>query len=181
MKITILTPDLDPMLRKLIPMIRDRLLFVKLWANAAAMEARDNARRKGGRRYWRDLARSIQVRQVSATEATVNSNQVGANIKQFGGVIVPKKASALTIPIAPEAHGKTAYELNTPKRPLFRPKGTNILAWANKDGTLKPLFALSKRSVQMPDRWFPDDARIAVLGRREAALLIKKEQATWSS
>ena len=38
-------------------------------------------------------------------------------IKQYGGVIRPNTKQCLTIPIAPEAEGKRAYELERPDRP----------------------------------------------------------------
>ena len=50
-------PDLDPILRVVATNERLRGSFLKNWANAAAMDARANARAKGGRRYCSDLAR----------------------------------------------------------------------------------------------------------------------------
>ncbi len=181
MKLNIQTPNLDPFMRKVVGMIKNKLAFVKVWANASAQEGRETARRKPGRRWWRDLARSVQVRTVSESAAEVSSNQVGASLKQYGGTVRPKRAKALTIPIAPEAKGKTAYEMNTPSQPLFRPKGTSFLARANKDGTLKPLFALVAKADQQPDPWFPSNARLAAIGRREAEIMFKKEQAAWNT
>lgn len=181
MKMTLHTPSLNPMLRKLVLTLRNRPKFVKNWANAASIEARNNARSKPGKRWWRDLARSVQLRKISQESVLVSSNQVGANIKQYGGVITPKRAKALTIPVAPEARGKTAFELNTPLRPLFRPKGTNFLARQEPDGSLKVLFILTKKSTQKPDPWFPSDSRINALANREAQIIYNKEQAEWNT
>lgn len=180
-KLNIQSPDLSPLLRHEIALLRSRERFVKLWAQAAANEARANARAKGGKRYWRELARSVQIRSVSALEAEVSSNQPGAVIKQYGGVIRPKNARALTIPIAKEAYGKRASELEKPDRPLFTwrsKKGNSILGYAkvNKRSTaLVPLFVLSRRSVQKPDPWFPDDSRLYGIGIGVARRLYTQE------
>ncbi len=45
--------------------LRNKAAFLKNWAQTIAIEARNNARAKGGRRWWKELARSLQVRQVS--------------------------------------------------------------------------------------------------------------------
>ena len=88
---------------------------------------------------WSDLARSIQVRRVSESAEEVSSSQIGAGLKQFGGTVRPKHAKALTIPIVPEAKGKTAYELERPDRPLFvvseatgDPETVGVLGYAKK-------------------------------------------------
>ena len=74
-------PDMDPMVRAVMQNLKLRMIFLKNWANSAAIEARGNARAKGGRRYWKDLARSLQVRQVSETAVSVSSSQIGAGLK----------------------------------------------------------------------------------------------------
>ena len=112
-------PDMNPMVRKVMQNLKLRMTFLKNWANSAAMDARGNARAKGGRRYWKDLARSIQVRRLSETAVVVSSSQIGAALKQYGGIVRPVTARALTIPITDEAKGKTAYEFERPDRPLF--------------------------------------------------------------
>ena len=64
-------PDMNPMVRKVMQNLKLRMTFLKNWANSAAIESRGNARAKGGRRYWKDLARSIQVRRLSETAVVV--------------------------------------------------------------------------------------------------------------
>ena len=121
-------PDMDPMVRAVMQNLKLRMTFLKNWANSAAIEARGNARAKGGRRYWKDLARSLQVRQVSETAVSVSSSQIGAGLKQYGGVVRPITARALTIPVTAEAKGKTAMSSNVrtarfslyPKKPEIR-------------------------------------------------------------
>ena len=72
MQVKVDTPDLNPTLRRLAAMIRNKAAFVKNWANAAAKEARDTARAKPGRRWWRDLARSIRVQNIYEAAAEVS-------------------------------------------------------------------------------------------------------------
>jgi len=184
MRMDVKTSGLEEATRKLVMQLRNRAAFVKNWANSAAMEGRENARRKPGRRWWRDLARSVQVRGVGQEAAEVSSSQVGANLKQYGGTIVPRRRNSLTIPIAPEARGKRAYELERVDRPLFRLPGTRLLGYSQgkgKQAKFKALFVLSKRVVQSPDPWFPDNGRIALLARREASALFSKENKQWHS
>lgn len=181
MQVKVDTPDLNPTLRRLAAMIRNKAAFVKNWANAAAKEARDTARAKPGRRWWRDLARSIRVQNISEAAAEVSSNHVGANLKQFGGIVRPKNKRALTIPIAPEAKGKTVYEMKRPNRPLFVLPGTRLLGYATPDKGFRALFVLAPKAVQKPDPWFPAPNRLYRLGINEANYLIKKEQIQWNT
>jgi len=184
MQVTVQTPALNQNLAKLVSMVRNKSGFVKVWANSAAMEARATARGKGGRRWWRDLARSVQVRSTGTDSAEVSSSQPGAVIKQYGGVIRPVNARVLTIPIDPEAEGKRAYELERPDRPLFRLPGTRLLGYSKGSGKkkeFKALYVLASKSVQRPDPWFPNDARVLWLGEREAMSILQKEQQKWNT
>ncbi len=186
-------PDLDPILRVVATNERLRRSFLKNWANAAAMDARANARAKGGRRYWSDLARSIQVRRVSERAEEVSSSQIGAGLKQFGGTVRPKHAKALTIPIVPEAKGKTAYELERPDRPLFvvseatgDPETVGVLGYAKKSrkgdvSSFHPLFVLRRKAQMRPEPWFPTAQRIAELANREARIVYNKELKNWNT
>ncbi len=192
MQIRMQTPDLDPMVRQLVGQLKNKLAFVKNWANSAAMEARNNARAKGGRRYWRDLARSIQVQSGSESAVDVGTDHKGAALKQYGGEIRPVNAKALTIPIAPEAKDRSAYDFERSGKELFvvsersgDPATVGILGYAksrkNGNADFQPLFALRTRVIQQPDRWFPESGRIDALARREAELLHAKEQKQWTT
>ena len=181
-RIQVFAASADGAIRAVLERVRGGMAHALTWANAVAIRARGNARAKGGRRWWGDLARSLQVREASPTEAEVSTPHVGAAQKQYGGRIVPVRAKALTIPIDPVARGRRAYELNSADRPLFRPKGTDILAWSVRTGrgkgrkaTLRPLFALRKSVFQRPDPWFPPDDEIARMGLDEARRLAEKE------
>lgn len=184
MDVRVNTPALRRNLAKLVAMVKNKSGFVKLWANAAAQEGRETARAKGGRRWWRDLARSVQVRSAGESVAEVSSRHVGANLKQYGGVVRPVRAKALTIPIAPEAEDKRAYELDRPERPLFRLPKSRLLGYAKGKGkrrSFKALYVLAKSAVQPPDPWFPGENRVIQLGEREAVSILRKERREWST
>ena len=174
-------------------MIQNRTAFVKNWANAIAIEARNNARAKGGRRWWKELARSLQVREVTAESIDVGTNYRGAALKQFGGMITPDKARALTIPISAEAKGKTAYDFERSGKNLFvisentgDPSTIGVLGYekaTRKKGVtaFQPLFVLRTSVFQDADPWFPQPARIIAVARSEAKHQYNKEQQKWNS
>lgn len=186
------TPRLDPLVAALVFQLRNKNAFVKNWANSVAIEARENARKKGGRRYWAELARSIRVRSVTTTEAEISSDHRGAVIKQYGGEIVPVNKKALTVPISPEARGRTAYQIERTGKQLFvvsqrtgDPGTIGVLGYArerkNGNSDFRPLFVLRKRVVQKPDPWFPNTMRIMALAGREAEILLARERQNWNT
>jgi hypothetical protein len=86
--------------------------FLMQWGARVRRQSILNARAKGGRRFWKDIARAINL-EPSAGVITVVCRHVAAAQKQFGGVIEAKGKAAggadyLTIPIADEAEGQTA-------------------------------------------------------------------------
>lgn len=177
----------------LIQQVKNKRAFLKNWANASAMEARTNARNKGGRRWWKDLARSVQVKSISDSTIDVGTSYRGAALKQYGGEIRPDKAKALTIPIADEAKGKTAYDFERTGKKLFTisqktgdPGTIGVLGYETPSKTkgetdFRPLFVLRTRVYQKPDAWFPSNTDVQRLARREAQLLLNKEQRQWNS
>lgn len=153
------------------------LPLMKIWSVAIAKMASANARAKGGRHFWQDIAKNCRTRSVTETSAEVYSDKPGASLRQFGGTIVPVKAKALTIPISPEAEGKTAREFSAGGKALFKIKGNGgngILAYADSHGQLHALFALRTRVYQKPDPWWPNDEEIANIGLAEAQRMIDK-------
>ncbi len=180
-KVEISRADGERIVKCVISNVHNKITLLKKWANSCADEARANAAAKGGRRYWSELASLIRVKSVSDNTAEISADHVGADIKQYGGVIKPVSKQALTIPIAPEAKGKTAYECNTSAHPLFRLPKTRLLGYAEEDGSFKPLFVLAKKAVQHPDPWFPSDSRVYALLEREALFIRRKESEQWNS
>jgi len=149
------------------------------WGQATAKKARETARAKPGRRFWSDLARSVQVRAVGSETVSVHTDHVAAAQKQYGGAIVPRPGKkALTIPIAPEAKGKRAAEFEMGGRDLFvinrRDAGDTIGVLGYSDGpdSFHALFVLRRRVVQDADPWWPTQAETLAFGRAEFARFI---------
>lgn len=191
-KMRVETPRLDPLVAALVFQLHNKKTFVKNWANSVAIEARKNARAKGGRRYWQELARSIRVKSISATEAEISSDYKGAVIKQYGGEIRPVNAKALTVPVSPEAKGRTAYEIERTGKKLFvisqktgDPGTVGVLGYARTrksgDSDFRPLFVLRTRVFQEADPWFPPADQVMRLARREAEIQQTKEQKQWNT
>ena len=173
--------------------LKNKAAFLKNWAQTIAMEARNNARAKGGRRWWKELARSLQVRQVTEDSIEVGTDYRGAMLKQFGGRITPDKAKALTIPVSDEAKGKTAYDFERTGKDLFvvsvktgDPGTLGVLGYdksTRKKGVyaFQPLFVLRTSAYQEPDPWFPMPNRILAIADAEAKRQEQKENQQWNS
>ena len=172
------TPELDVLIHSL----KNQQAFLLLWGNKIARQARENARAKGGRRFWGEIARSLRVRAVSDTAVEVGFNNpeqeaLGSH-KHYGGEIRAKNKQALTIPIAPEAKGRTAAEMSVGRK-LFvvngGSDGTGILGYTDGAGAFRALFALRKRVVQKPDPWWPPDELIMAFGIEAAEEQLMRE------
>ena len=156
--------------------IRDPSKLYKFWGIRVMNQARTNARAKGGRRLWKQIADAVVLRNVSLRGADIRGvglfGRIGMH-KEKGGPIRVREKNFLTIPIDPAAYGKTAaeYSMETGIR-LFRPgrkdNPKKILAYA-QDGTLVPVFALCKMTApQRADPWLPDRNWVLHAGIEEA-------------
>lgn len=97
-----------------------------------------NPNKLGGRRsnFWAEVARSVFVSKATAQNVTISIGHPAIGIRYHGGTIVPKRVKFLTIPLVPEAYGKTAltYESNVAalalrsKSPARRARGEQISA-----------------------------------------------------
>lgn len=85
----------------------------------------------------------------------LTASHPGANLHQFGGVVRPKRAKMLAIPVTKEAKRIGSPRQNKFPRPLFvHAKGDRaVLAEAASDGTLTVHYVL-RRSVTVPARPF---------------------------
>lgn len=108
--------------------------------------------------FWRAMASSVAGPTiVGAGKVRVSVTDYRFNQKVFGGRITPKRAGALTIPIAPESRGLTVkvFERETGiKLFLLKKTGgalTNLLAGALPAGGVKVFYVLSKGVDQDPD------------------------------
>jgi len=73
-----------------------------------------------------------------------------ARVHEFGTTITPTNAGALTVPLTPEAAGRSPGDFN---EELFIPKGTNVLARETGRDDFEPLYALVQE-VEIPERSF---------------------------
>lgn len=93
------------------------------------------------------------VRLVSShASADVTLSRPGITRAIKDVTIRPRQASALTIPVAALSYGRRVSEVERLLgKPLFRPKGTNILAASRDDGALEPLYILASSVFQKRD------------------------------
>ena len=160
--------------------IRDPAKLYKFWGVRVMNQTRANARAKGGRRLWKQIADAVVLRNVSQRGAEIRGEGLFGRIgmhKQTGGPIRVREKNFLTIPIDPAAYGKTAkeYSLDTGVR-LFRPGGgenkKHVLAYA-RDGRLVPVFALCRETApQRAVRWLPEKNWVLRTGIEEAKRLV---------
>ena len=164
--------------------IRDPAKLYKFWGVRVMNQARANARSKGGRRLWKQIADAVVLRNVSLRGADIRGvglfGRIGMH-KEKGGPIRIKEKNFLTSPIDPAASGKTVaeYSMETGVR-LFRPgrkdSPKRILAYA-QDGTLVPVFALCKETAsQRADKWLPEHNWVLHAGIEEAKRLIAQNK-----
>lgn len=70
----------------------------------------DSPNQLGGERthFWQQMADSVSSRRGGPGQLILSITDPRFNQKVFGGTIVPKTKKALTIPVIPEAYGRTA-------------------------------------------------------------------------
>ena len=176
---TVKIEELDTALARFVAGLDNPRAFLLAWAQRTAKRARNNARSKGGRRFWTDMARSVRVAAVSATAVSVHTHHVAAAQKEFGGDIRPKNAKALTIPVTEEARARRASEFEFGGRRLFvldRAAGDTIgLLGYGDTGGFHALFVLRSRVSQAPDPWWPSARTVARLGIEEASRFVQNK------
>lgn len=97
-------------------------------------------------------ARDATFTEVSETDAIIYIAKDGIRQRYFGGTINPVKAKALTIPVHPAAHGRTAREFGGELRFIAINRGNLIgLLKAGEDAAAPVLFLLVKQVKQDPD------------------------------
>ena len=90
----------------------------------------------------------------------VNDNASFA-LKVTGGTISAKNASALTIPLTPEAHAKRVAQYSETVGKLFRPKNKNYLARV-VEGGIEPVYLLRKSvSIKPNPSLIPTEEEVA--------------------
>lgn len=110
----------------------------------------------GGRRtnFWAAAARSTNYT-ASPEQVLININQLGFRQRLQGGVIRPVKAKYLTIPAAPEAHGRRAREFSNLRFGFAE----------NKFGNLQPALIEASATAVTFGRRRKDGTRAVKRGR----------------
>jgi len=165
-----------PFLRRLERRLKDRSQRSRFLLQVGAKvrrEAQGRALAKGGRRFWRDVARSINLVGANADSVDVAAEHVAAAQKQFGGTIEAKGkarggADFLTIPITEEARGRRASEFGDDLFVLGTPGGSQgVLGYDSGDG-FRALFVLKRRVEQEADPFMPTTAEATRMAEDEA-------------
>lgn len=120
---------------------------------------RTESNRLGGKRthFWRQVADSVQAPMVQGdTSVTISVNHPAIAQKVLGGTIRAKRAKMLTIPVSPEAYGRTAstFEHETGLKLIFLKAGNNALLATRRSQDSKALqieYILTPSVEQAPD------------------------------
>jgi hypothetical protein len=158
--------------------------ITNLFKTHLRMLQRSRPNKLGGKRtnFWFQLAQSVNMPKLTETSVTVSISDPRAAHKHTGGTIRAKNARMLTIPVAPEAHGRRASvleaELGIKLFLLSRDSGAPLLVGQVGGGEqgLKVFYALKASVFQMPDPpegILPPEADIKreALAAAQAALL----------
>lgn len=121
---------------------------------------RTGALARSFRAVARVTKRSMQIAAVSEISY--------ARIQDRGGIIRPRAAKSLAIPLIPMAVGK--WPRHWPKGELFRPYGTKVLARKKGRSGFEPIYALAK-SVRIPAKKY-SEAALKKASPKVAKLLI---------
>lgn len=102
--------------------------------------------------FWNEIAASVGLDvKVAGKVVAIPIKDKRFPQKLYGGPIVPKRAKALTIPVHPAAHGRTAAVVAAKVGGLFVAKSGGEAFLASKlGGRLTFYFQLRKRVFQRP-------------------------------
>lgn len=120
------------------------------WQGVSPITKAARSERQGGERPLMDTGelRASVSGYVEGDKIHIGSDKIYARIHQEGGVIRPRQARFLVIPLNAEARREGIKRLS--EKGLFRPRGTRILA-IREGGELRPMFWLAS-SVEIPAR-----------------------------
>ena len=101
--------------------------------------------------FGQNVALGWNFRTSDKEGATISNNADYYAFKVSGGVIRPKRAKALTIPMIPDAAGQRVrdYESATGHK-LFRVLGKKALFEKIEGGGIRAVYALVKRAIHKP-------------------------------
>lgn len=161
-----------PLLAEVTARLTSKARYHKQWGLDIVKPAQASARShsKGGG-FWGGIAQHVRLDSFDESGATVLCDHFAAAHKEFGGEIRAKNAKALTIPINDLAKGKRVGQMRLDGFDIFRPPGTNVLAYTQPEtGQLIPLYALVKSVTHKPEPWWPAPDEVA---RRGRAIMLK--------
>lgn len=139
----------------------------------------------GGKRehFWRQVMQSVSAPVVTSSGHTVTISVTDPRFAQkvFGGTITAKRSRALTIPVVPEAYGRSAsvfeHETGVKLFVIGRDFGAGMLA-AQIGGAVKVVYLLRKSVHQDadPNALPPQDQLEAAVTRRAQLTLDRQIQ-----
>jgi hypothetical protein len=154
------------------------------WAARVLKEAIQRCLAKGGRRLWRQIARSIKAERDGAA-MRVEATHVAAAQKQFGGSISapgklsPRPAKLLAIPVDASVDGVPAYRYIAGKGRenvsiIINPRTQKGVIGIGPRDNLTVLYALTKQTrPQRPDPFMPAETEIDEMGIEEAVRMLE--------
>ena len=170
MKAVVVIDSATPALEALADRIEDNERFYRQWLDRMKGKIRRDVTAKHGQsQFWRKRVAGSVATSLSGGRASLFTSNPEAIHKQFGGPIVARRVKMLTIPIAPEAQGKTAGQLSGGNRQLFKVEVSGnraLLGYRDADDTFRALFLLVPRVNQRAEPWWPteDDAVDIAMG-----------------
>lgn len=128
----------------------------------------------GSRRthFWGQVAESVGGPHDTGSGVRVSIGDYRFRQKLYGGPIVAKNVTYLTIPIHPDAYARRAAEVFSLVGPLFCfvSKRGNLILAGRPEGKLTPYYLLKSSVYQKPDkdalpkdRWMGESFRSGVL------------------
>lgn len=137
----------------------------------------------GGARthFWNEMAGTVNIASMTDLSASVSISHPSAAHKHTGGEIRAKRAKMLTIPIAPEAHGRRASTLEAElgiKLFILNTGAQLFLYGQSPGGQPKAYYALKSRVTQEPDPpggILPPDSEIERAALTPAAAALQRQ------
>lgn len=196
MSVTVsITDTATPMLERIGKEVRDPRSLLAVIGRAGAnrlkkhFRAKDSAEpnKMGGRRthFWNRVASSVFVKPPEAAFVSIGVGHVAIRQKFLGGTITAKRRKFLTIPLVPEAYGRTArtYARETGNK-LFRfnSKSGNKFFAERAGGGLRLVYLLRQSVIQKPAPGvLPDDASFSAAVMFAAQQYLEREKKRWAN
>ncbi len=181
--VTISKDEVTPDLRRLLKLAaRDgglRAVIGRAGANVLRKHFRGRNRRPnklGGARtnFWSRVAESVHAPRTSGTRIVIPINHPAIAQKVFGGTIRARKARNLSIPVAPEAHGKSPRVFDGLTFAMTR-AGVGLLGTREAGGVFHALYVLKRSVSQRPDpEALPKASEVAAAITRAAEIRLRR-------